>query len=208
VPALVDENGGLYDSTIICEYLEDRYPNPSLYPSEPRLRAKCRLIEDVADTQLDAALYAVTVLEFGRGEVHAEMHAAAGRDLQRLYDVLERFLGADEFLCGQFSIADIAVVPHLMVATFLGFAVEAARHPRLARWLDRVQSRPAVAQDNVDVLETLQRLQAEQSPAFDPYRVQWRSDRLEWVIKNGFAAWFIDELQSGRAFFPLTLADG
>jgi hypothetical protein len=95
-----------------------------------------------------------------------------------------------------------------MVATFLGFAVEAARHPRLARWLDRVQSRPAVAQDNVDVLETLQRLQAEQSPAFDPYRVQWRSDRLEWVIKNGFAAWFIDELQSGRAFFPLTLADG
>ena len=39
--------------------------------------------------------------------------------------------------------------------------------------------------------------------AFDPYRVQWRSDRLEWVIKNGFADWFIGEMRAGRAFFPL-----
>jgi hypothetical protein len=61
-------------------------------------------------------------------------------------------------------------------------------------------------QDNVDVLETLQRLQAEKQPAFDPYRVQWRSDRLEWVVKNGFAAWLMDEMKAGRAFFPLTVA--
>jgi glutathione S-transferase len=207
VPALVDDGGGLYDSTIICEYLEERYPTPSLYPSDPPARAKCRLVEDLADTQLDAALYAVTVLEFGRGEVHAEMHAAAGRDLARLYDLLAHFLGADQFLCGSFSIADVAVVPHLMVATFLGFAIDTARHPQLAAWLDRVQNRPAVARDNADVLETLQRLQAEQQPGFDPYRVQWRGDRLEWVIKNGFADWFMDELRSGRAFFPLAVVE-
>jgi hypothetical protein len=41
--------------------------------------------------------------------------------------------------------------------------------------------------------ETLQRLQAEGQPGFDPYRVQWRSDRLEWIIKNGFADWFMEE---------------
>ena len=66
VPALVDGDFSLYDSTVICEYLEDRYPEPALYPEDARLRAKCRLVEDLADTQLDAALYAVTVLEFGR----------------------------------------------------------------------------------------------------------------------------------------------
>jgi hypothetical protein len=41
---------------------------------------------------------------------------------------------------------------------------------------------------------------------FDPYRVQWRSDRLEWVIKNGFAGWFIEEMKAGRVFFPLSVS--
>jgi len=56
------------------------------------------------------------------------------------------------------------------------------------------------------VFETLTRLQEEQRAAFDPYRVQWRSDRLEWVIKNGFAPWFMEEMKAGRAFFPLPVS--
>lgn len=59
--------------------------------------------------------------------------------------------------------------------------------------------------DNADVMETLQRLQAGGDAGFDPFRVQWRSDRLEWVIKNGFADWFAEEVRAGRAFFPLPL---
>jgi hypothetical protein len=55
------------------------------------------------------------------------------------------------------------------------------------------------------VIETLQRLQAEGQPAFDPYRAQWRSDRLEWVIKNGFADWFVEEMHAGRVSFPLSV---
>jgi glutathione S-transferase len=203
VPALVDGEFKLYDSTIICEYLEDRYPDPALYPRDPRQRATCRLIEDLADTQIDAALYAVTVVEFGRGETNASMHEAAARDLTRLSDELEGRLGDSSFFCGEFSIADIAVAPHLMATAFLGFPLDASRHPNLARWMDRVQQRPSVVRDNGDVMETLQRLQAEQRPAFDPYRVQWRSDRLEWVIKNGFADWFAQESGAGRAFFPV-----
>src|SRR5690242_11261505 len=204
VPALVDGDFKLYDSTIICEYVEERHPDPPLYPRDPRRRATCRLIEDLADTQLDAALYAVTIVEFGRGESHPEMHAAAARDLTRLSDELEARLDAGPYLCGEFSVADIAVAPHLMASTFLGFPVEASRHPKLARWSDRVQERPSVVRDNADVIETLQRLQAEQRPGFDAHRVQWRSDRLEWVIKNGFGDWFAEEVRSGRAFFPLT----
>jgi glutathione S-transferase len=134
------------------------------------------------------------------------MHEAAARDVARLSDELERRLGADPFFCGQFSIADIAVAPHLMAAMFLGFLPDASRNPKLGHWLDRVQQRPAVARDNADVMETLQRLQAEGQPGFDPYRVQWRSDRLEWVVKNGFADWFAEETRTGRAFFPTTVA--
>jgi glutathione S-transferase len=205
VPALVDGDFRLYDSTIICEYLEDRYPDPPLYPRDPRQRATCRLIEDLADTQLDAALYAVTVIEFGRGESNPSMHDVAARDITRLTDDLESRLADGPFFCGEFSVADIAVAPHLMATAFLGFPLDASRHPKLARWMDRVQQRPSVVRDNADVMETLQRLQADRQPAFDPYRVQWRSDRLEWVVKNGFTDWFAGEMREGRAFFPVAV---
>jgi glutathione S-transferase len=206
VPALVDGDFALYDSTIISEYLEDRYPEPPLYPTDARLRAKCRFVEDLADTQLDAAMFAITLIEFGRRESHPPMHEAARRDMERLHDELERALGDAEYFCETYSIADIALAPHIAAAGFLGFALDTGRHPNLLAWLDRVQQRPALVKDNADVFETLGRLQAEQRSAFDPYRVQWRSDRLEWVIKNGFAAWFVDEMKAGRAFFPLAVA--
>jgi glutathione S-transferase len=205
VPALVDGDFTLYDSTVICEYLEDRYPEPHIYPRDPRLRSECRLLEDFADTQLDAAAYAVTIVEYGRQEPHAEMHDVAARDLGRIYDELQQRLGDRPFFCGEFSVADIAIVPHLMAAVFLGFPLDPSRHAALSRWMERVQERPSVARDNVDVMESLQRLQADSQPAFDPYKVQWRSDRLEWVIKNGFAGWFMDEMRGGRAFFPITV---
>jgi glutathione S-transferase/RNA polymerase-associated protein len=203
VPALVDGDLALYDSTVICEYLEDRYPEPAIYPRDPRLRAECRLLEDLADTQLDAAAYAVTLVEYGRGESQPDMHDVAGRDLERLYDELAARLGERPFFCGEFSVADIAVAPHLMATTFLGFPLDPGRHAALPAWIDRVQARPAVARDNADVMATLQRLEAEGRPGFDPYLVQWRSDRLEWVMKNGFAGWLADEMREGRAFFPL-----
>jgi glutathione S-transferase len=206
VPALIDGDFSLYDSTVICEYLEDRYPEPSLYPREPERRAKCRLIEDIADTQLDAAAYAITVVEFGRGEPHPAMHEAAKCDIDRIYDELEALLGEAEFFCATYSVADIAVLPHVIAASFLGFGLDPERHARLVAWLGRVGARPAVVKDNQDVIETLGRLQTENRSAFDPYRVQWRGDRLEWVIKNGFADWFADEMKSGRAFFPLPLS--
>ncbi len=206
VPALVDGDFSLYDSTVICEYLEERYPEPPIYPRDPRLRAECRLLEDLADTQLDAATYAVAIVELGRRESHAALHDTAGRDLVRLYGDLERRLDGGTFFYGDFSLADIAVAPHLMAAAFLGFPLNPLKHPGLIRWMERVQERPAVARDNADVMETLQRLQAEERPAFDPYRVQWRSDRLEWVIKNGFADWFAEEMRAGRTFFPITVA--
>jgi glutathione S-transferase len=206
VPALVDGDLSLFDSTVICEYLEDCHPEPAVYPRDARLRAKCRLLEDLADTQLDAALYAVSVVEFGRNEPHAAMHDAAARDLGRLYDTLERHLASAEFFCGAYSLADIAVLPHVAAAIFFGLAPDPDRHPKLLAWLGRVQDRPAIARDNVDVLETLTRLRDGGIPAFDPNRVQWRSDRLEWVVKNGFADWLMEEMRAGRAFFPLPLS--
>ena len=78
-------------------------------------------------------------------------------------------------------------------------------HPRLSQWMERVHQRPSIARDNADVVATLQHLETEGQPGFDPYRVQWRSDRLEWVIKN-VAEWLAEEMRAGRTFFPIAVA--
>ena len=52
VPVLIDGEATVYDSTVIAEYLEDRYPEPSLFPANAVARARCRQLEDEADTAM------------------------------------------------------------------------------------------------------------------------------------------------------------
>ncbi|HVO22578.1 MAG TPA: glutathione S-transferase family protein, partial [Candidatus Margulisiibacteriota bacterium] len=51
IPVLIDDQVTLADSTVICEYLEDRYPSPPLYPRGAVARARARWFEEFADTR-------------------------------------------------------------------------------------------------------------------------------------------------------------
>ena len=52
IPVLIDGDLTLTDSTVICEYLDERYPGHSLLPVDPRERANARWLEEYADTRL------------------------------------------------------------------------------------------------------------------------------------------------------------
>ena len=49
---LIDGDLVIPDSTVICEYLDDRYPDKSLYPADPAQRARARWLEEFADSRL------------------------------------------------------------------------------------------------------------------------------------------------------------
>jgi len=150
VPVLVDGDVALYDSTVILEYLEERVPEPALYPKGLAARARCRQLELEADEVYFAPvrdLIGVSFYPRMRGE---EPDEAVENELRKkiadYHERLERELGEREFLCGTFSVADIT---HYLTAFFAaGFdAGIDRRHQGLHGWLGRVGQRPSVARD-------------------------------------------------------------
>jgi GSH-dependent disulfide-bond oxidoreductase len=60
----------------------------------------------------------------------------------RLYGVLNRQLQDQEFICGNYSIADVATYPWVAIYEFQGLTLE--QHPHLKRWVETVGARPAI----------------------------------------------------------------
>ena len=146
MPVLVDEDTTVYDSTIIIEYLEDEYPEPPVLPTigSSALRARARLFEDFADASFTPQV----------GQLMAEMARAEGeRDqarLQRLHRLIERALDylnheltGQQFLAGDFSVADISFVPRILVLGDLGIEASTNR-PNVDAWIKRMLERPSI----------------------------------------------------------------
>ncbi len=150
VPVLVDGDAVLYDSTVIAEYLEDKYPIPSLFPREPANRAKCRLLELEADEVL---LVPVRALMFrseppGPDTTRREEQERAARKAEDVilknYAGLAENLGTREYFCGTFSVADIAIFMNIHHGLRLG-APPVSDHQNLSAWHARLAKRPSFA---------------------------------------------------------------
>src|SRR5712692_10274120 len=64
VPALVDGDTTVFDSTIILEYIEDRWPTPPLLPATPAERARVRMLEEMCDTYYEPVNWALFEIRF------------------------------------------------------------------------------------------------------------------------------------------------
>src|SRR5919198_1372995 len=132
VPVLEEEGGFvLPESVVIMEYLEERFPEPALWPADPAERALGRLWLDRFDARLGHEYYALR-----RGD--------RSRLDERLSDV-DDALEAHPYLSGrQYGLADIGYLPWILRArTNLG--VELEPYAALSAWLERLSERPAIA---------------------------------------------------------------
>jgi glutathione S-transferase len=149
VPVLVDGDVVVYDSTVILEYLEDRYPDPPLYPRDAIARARCRELESAADEiwfpaiwdLIESVFYAVS-----DGRRDAARTEGAREALVLRYDALDKELAGREFLCGGWSVADIGTFIMVNAAATLG-APPGDAHANVCDWLARTRARPAVRRE-------------------------------------------------------------
>ena len=188
VPALVDGAARVFDSTIILEYIEDKWPNPPLLPRDPAARARARMIEDVMDTHYEAINWGLIEIRFmGRmtNELAAHLRAQAAVQTAAWRRWLNIELGSAPWFGGEsFGWADLAVVPYINCSVSFGLPPEPGSP--LAAWLTRVNARPTVAltaqeaSDSIASLEGLDDLVRQ-----GLFKREYRDYRLEWMIKSG-----------------------
>ena len=149
VPVLIDDGLVLNDSSVICQYLEDRHPTPSLYPHDIADRARARWLEEYADTRLADGLVwrlfyqrSIRRRVFGEAPDEAVVAQALEVEIPAALDYLEGHAPADGFLFGEPSIADISLACYFRTASFVRYAIDPARWPRMAALVARVQALP------------------------------------------------------------------
>jgi len=152
IPVLIDGDFSACDSSVICAYLDEAYPERPLLPRDARDRARARWLEEFADTRLGdlfiwGLFYQKVVRPAVWGEAGDEERVARtlAEDAPRAMDYLECELPAEGFLFGDIGLADIAIASFFRNAAYAGFEPDAARWPKTAAFVGRTLAHPCIA---------------------------------------------------------------
>ena len=139
VPILVERDLILYESNIINEYIDERFPHPQLMPADPVMRARTRLFLYNFEKEL---FVHVSVLEDrSNTDTAAQEHARANiRD--RLAQLAPMLLKNKFMLGEEFSMLDVAMAPLLWRLDHYGIELPKSAAP-LQKYAERIFSRPA-----------------------------------------------------------------
>ncbi|MBO6634482.1 glutathione S-transferase family protein [Parvibaculum sp.] len=187
VPALIDGDVYVFDSTIILEYLEDKWPEPAMLPATPAARARVRMIEEVCDTHYEAINWGLGEIAYFRratGSKAKEMQEAASRQTAKIHTWLTKQLGkGDWFNGGDFGWGDLSVVPYVNGSAGFGNAPDEGSP--LGKWLARVNARPSVAKTAKEAVDSITGMQQVANILEQGlFKREYRDHRLEWMMKT------------------------
>ena len=144
VPVIIDGAAVLYESCIINEYLDEKYPEPPLMPKDHAKKAKVRILIDYGMNHLDSPYQKIRMeLTKDAKERSQETIDKAKQDLKNLLQRLEREIGEQPYLAGDFSLLDAALIPRFLRMEGMGVLPDPSM-PRLSGWLKRMKDRPSV----------------------------------------------------------------
>jgi glutathione S-transferase len=154
IPVLRDtdrpEPNTLPDSSIICDYLEHKYPTPALYPADAFDRARTLWFEEYADSAMATCIgsglfFERVVKKMMRAQTdEAVCQKTLTEKLPPLFDHLEHEVdGKDYLVAGAFSLADISIGTMFVNFKHAGEKIDLERWPKLAAYIERIHARPS-----------------------------------------------------------------
>lgn len=140
VPILVERDLVLYESNIINEYIDERFPHPQLMPADPVMRARTRLFLYNFEKEL---FVHVSTLEDRSAKPDEKKLANARQNIRDRLAQLAPMLLKNKYMLGEeFSMLDVAVAPLLWRLDHYGIELPKNVAP-LQKYAERIFSRPA-----------------------------------------------------------------
>ncbi len=146
LPTVIDRETVFFESSVINEYLDERYPHPPLKPGSPATRAQMRL----AVLRIEAELYP---LYFNL--IRVKKKSEPMRKLRAYLDILNQYLSKQDFFIGeQYTLADVSMAPILWRMSSNN--IDLNKWPSLKGYADMLFERPAFARALSEYEEMLQ----------------------------------------------------
>ncbi|MGE0623143.1 MAG: glutathione S-transferase family protein [Pseudomonadales bacterium] len=151
IPVLIDGDVTLCDSTIICEYLEERYEAAPIYPTSPADRARARWLEEYADSRMGEVFIwryfnqlVIRRAVWGEGPDEQVLNKTVNEEIPAVLDYLEAQVPEAGYFFdpSRPCIADIAIAAMFRNAAFARFSIDAVRWPRTAAYVSRCLGAP------------------------------------------------------------------
>ncbi|CAN5890567.1 glutathione S-transferase N-terminal domain-containing protein [soil metagenome] len=140
VPILVERELILYESNIINEYIDERFPHPQLMPADPLQRARARLMLFNFEKELFVHVH---TLENEKSSSSSKIQDKARAEIRdRLTQLAPLFVKNKYMLGDEFSMLDVAVAPLLWRLDHYGIELSKTAAP-LMKYAERIFSRPA-----------------------------------------------------------------
>jgi glutathione S-transferase len=117
VPVLVEGDTVLFDSPLILDWLEERFPEPPLYPSDPAARAEVQVFVDWFNKVWKRPPNLMAD-ELEKPQPDRNRLAVMEMQMRKALDIFENLLRGRDYLFGEFGMADVVAFPFLKYAVF------------------------------------------------------------------------------------------
>ena len=152
MPALVDGDFCIADSTAIIAYLEVKYPQPPMYPSDAQGRARAVWFEEFADTVMSAAVFKVFFNRivgprfFNMPCNEDVVRESEQKDLPVILNYLESVVpDPGQFLVGpRVGVADISVASMVLNYQHAEVDMDAGKYRRTFAWVQSILQRDVI----------------------------------------------------------------
>ena len=147
VPAIIDGDIYMSEAFLINQYLDKKHPTPPLMPSDPSLRIEIeQFVKEIDKAMvLNIGLLLIECILKPKDQQREDVKEKKRHEIVEGLKTLDRRLEGKEHLFGDYSLADIAITPHVSALPMLGTGIP-AELKNMTAWFERIKKRPSFAQ--------------------------------------------------------------
>ena len=147
VPAIIDGDVHMSEAFLINQYLDKKQPTPPLMPSEPGARAEIEAFVKEIDKAmvLNVGLLLIECILKPKDQQREEVKIKKRQEILEGLTALDKRLEGKQYLFGDYSLADVAITPHVAALPILGSGIP-PELKNMRAWHERIQSRPSFEQ--------------------------------------------------------------